>query len=401
LPLIPIEFLLFGLTLLGVALFHHHTLPVALIGLGCITLYKLVFGDFEGLAGAAGLLHHLASEWVILVNLLCLLVGFALLSRHFEASGLPQRLPAVLPDDWRGGFVLLALVFVLSAFLDNIAAAVIGATVARSVYRGKVHIGFLAAIVASANAGGAGSVVGDTTTTMMWLAGVSPLDVLHAYVAAITAFLVFAWPAARAQQRYSPIVRQAAGEVSVDWSRVIIVMTVLVAAVAMNVYVNLRAPQFADRFPALGAAVLGVILFVTPWRRPDFSAVPEATKGAVFLLALVLSASMMPVASLPAASAISAFGLGAVSAVFDNIPLTKLALEQGGYDWGALAYAVGFGGSMTWFGSSAGVAVANLFPEARSVGRWLRAGWPVVVGYVLGFLMLMAILGWQPHPPHS
>src|SRR5437763_4155599 len=32
-----------------------------------------------------------------------------------------------------------------------------------------------------------------------------------------------------------------------------------------------------------------------------------------------------------------------LSSVFDNIPLTALALEQGHYDWGALAYAVGFG----------------------------------------------------------
>jgi hypothetical protein len=33
--------------------------------------------------------------------------------------------------------------------------------------------------------------------------------------------------------------------------------------------------------------------------------------------------------------------MGFVSAVFDNIPLTALALKQGGYDWGMLAYAVG------------------------------------------------------------
>ena len=82
--------------------------------------------------------------------------------------------------------------------------------------------------------------------------------------------------------------------------------------------------------------------------------------------------------------------------MFDNIPLTKLALEQGGYDWGVLAYAVGFGGSMIWFGSSAGVAVSNLFPEAKSVGQWLRQGWYVAVGYVVGFLVLMSVLGWNP-----
>ena len=75
-------------------------------------------------------------------------------------------------------------------------------------------------------------------------------------------------------------------------------------------------------------------------------------------------------------------GLGFVSAVFDNIPLTALALRQGGYDWGFLAYAVGFGGSMIWFGSSAGVALTNMYPEAKSVGAWLRHGWYVAVAYV-------------------
>ncbi len=84
--------------------------------------------------------------------------------------------------------------------------------------------------------------------------------------------------------------------------------------------------------------------------------------------------------------------------MFDNIPLTKLALEQRGYDWGMLAYAVGFGGSMIWFGSSAGVAITTVFPEARSVRLWLRSGWHIALGYVVGFAVLLLTLGWRPHP---
>jgi hypothetical protein len=61
---------------------------------------------------------------------------------------------------------------------------------------------------------------------------------------------------------------------------------------------------------------------------------------------------------------------------------------------------VGFGGSMLWFGSSAGVAVSNLFPEARSAGQWLRQGWHVALGYVVGFAALMALLGWRPALAH-
>jgi Na+/H+ antiporter NhaD/arsenite permease-like protein len=108
---------------------------------------------------------------------------------------------------------------------------------------------------------------------------------------------------------------------------------------------------------------------------------------------------MMPVDKLPVASWQTALVLGFVSAVFDNIPLTALALKQGGYDWRYLAYAVGFGGSMIWFGSSAGVALSNMYPEAKSVGRWIRQGWPVAAAYVVGFFLMFAVLGWHPDPP--
>jgi Na+/H+ antiporter NhaD/arsenite permease-like protein len=121
-------------------------------------------------------------------------------------------------------------------------------------------------------------------------------------------------------------------------------------------------------------------------------------KGSCFLLALVLSATMMPVERLPVASWHTAFGLGFLSSVFDNIPLTALAIKQGGYDWGMLAYTVGFGGSMIWFGSSAGVAISNMYPEAKNAGRWLYHGWHVTVAYVIGFFVLLAVMGWQPTP---
>jgi Na+/H+ antiporter NhaD/arsenite permease-like protein len=393
---VPIEFVLFALTLLGVALFHRYTLQVALGGLAAITLYKLAFTGFKTGAGLAGLGVHLAHEWIILANLLGLLLGFAILSKHFEDSNVPAELPKFLPDDWKGGFMLLVMVFVLSSFLDNIAAALIGGTMAGAVFRKKVHIGYLAAIVAASNAGGAGSVVGDTTTTMMWIDGVSPLAVLDAYVAASVALVVCGIFAAKQQHAYAPITRDAPAGVKVDWARVGIVAFILLAAILANVVANLRFPAILDQFPVIGAAVWVAILLATPLRKPEWSLLPEAFKGSVFLLALVTCASMMPVEKLPLPSWQTTLGLGFVSAVFDNIPLTALALKQGGYDWGMLAYAVGYGGSMIWFGSSAGVALSNMYPEAKSVGRWLRHGWHVALAYVIGFAVLLAVLGWHP-----
>ena len=397
---IPIEFVLFALTLLGVAVLHRWTLQVALAGLAAITAYKFVGPGFADGPGITGFIAHLGHEWVVLTNLFALLTGFAILARHFEETRIPDVLPRLLPDDWKGGLALLGLVFVMSSFLDNIAAAMIGGTMAASVFRGRVHIGYLAGIVAASNAGGSGSVIGDTTTTMMWIEGVAATDVLHAYVAAFAAFFVFAIPASLQQHRYSPITKDVTTQFLIDWTRTGVVVFLLAAAVGTNIFVNLNFPEQADHFPFIGVAVWIAILMSAPLRHPEWSLLPDAARGSLFLLALVMCASLMPVERLPAASWPTALGLGFLSAVFDNIPLTKLALEAGGYDWGFLAYAVGFGGSMIWFGSSAGVALSNRFPEARSVGAWLRGGWHVALGYVVGFLVLLATLGWHPHPPH-
>ena len=145
----PIDFILFGLTLAGVARLppshalrrarrarRDRRLPVAL---------QHVSRRSRARRTGQRTWSH---EWVIIANLACLLLGFAILSRHFEKSHVPLALPKLLPDDWKGCFALLAIVFVLSSFLDNIAAALIGGAMAHTLFK-KVHLGYLAAIVAA------------------------------------------------------------------------------------------------------------------------------------------------------------------------------------------------------------------------------------------------------------
>lgn len=389
------EFIIFGLILLGVALFHKHTFWVAVTGLTVLLIFKFTFDQSfrlgEHMFGTTPFLEQIMDkdlrqgEWGIILNLLGLLLGFAVLSKIFEESRVPDILPRYLPDDWKGPFLLLIFVFVLSSFLDNIAAALIGGTIALVVFRNRVHIGYIAALVAASNAGGSGSVVGDTTTTMMWIDGVAAFNVLHAYVAAIVAMLFFAWFASHQQDRYQRIMKDADTSARIDWVKIVCVILILAGAIISNILYDM---------PALGvwiAIVLGAFLRPVPWKE-----VPASLKGTLFLLCLVMCASMMPVEELPDASWVTAFALGALSAVFDNIPLTKLCLDQGHYDWGMLAYSVGFGGSMIWFGSSAGVAITNKFHEARNVVLWVRKGWHVAVAYVVGFFALYLLLGWEP-----
>lgn len=395
-----LEFYFFGLMLAGIAVFQKHTLKVALTGLIAILAFKLIFDNqfdiFRHFFGNHSVWQQIINkeqrqgEWSVLLNLFGLLVGFSILAKHFEESGIPDYLPRWLPDDWKGPFVLLILVFILSSFLDNIAAAMIGGTIAHVVFRRKVHIGYIAAIVAASNAGGSGSVIGDTTTTMMWIDGVNPQNVLHAYIAAISALFFFIFFASVQQDRFQKIQKTGAANVKIDFLRLLIVGMILFFTILTNVLFD---------FPAVGvwiAIITGSFFRQTSWKTAQ-----SAVGGSIFLLILVTGASLMPVNQLPTASWQSALGLGFISSVFDNIPLTKLALDQGGYDWGMLAYAVGFGGSIIWFGSSAGVAITNEFPESKSVFAWLKNGWYIAVAYVLGFLVLLFVLGWNPHKPHK
>jgi Na+/H+ antiporter NhaD/arsenite permease-like protein len=389
------EFIIFGLILLGVALFHNQTFRVAVTGLTVLLIFKLVFDPgfhfMEHLFGTTPMGQQImdkslrTGEWGILINLLGLLLGFAILSKIFEESGVPDVLPKFLPDDWKGPFLLLIIVFVLSSFLDNIAAALIGGTIALVVFKNKVHIGYIAALVAASNAGGSGSVVGDTTTTMMWIDGVSAFNVLHAFIAAAVALLFFAYFASRQQDKYQRIQKNPNPDARIDALKLVNVGLILAGAIISNILYDM---------PALGvwiAILIGAVLRPVPWKE-----VPSAIKGTIFLLCLVFCASMMPVEELPSASWITALSLGFLSAVFDNIPLTKLCLDQGHFDWGMLAYSVGFGGSMVWFGSSAGVAITNKFPEGRDVFKWVKNGWHVIVAFVIGFFALYLTMGWEP-----
>lgn len=106
---INIEFFFFGLTLLGIALFHNKTLEISLLGLLTVVLYKLMFqGDFSFYEHFFG--HNDMSsqfvfkemrqgEWGILLNLFGLLLGFGILAKIFEESGIPEYLPRYLPNN--------------------------------------------------------------------------------------------------------------------------------------------------------------------------------------------------------------------------------------------------------------------------------------------------------------
>jgi hypothetical protein len=45
--------------------------------------------------------------------------------------------------------------------------------------------------------------------------------------------------------------------------------------------------------------------------------------------------------------------------------------------------------------------MSNLYPEVRSVVKWLRHGWYIAIAYVVGFALMVAIGQWHPTPNRS
>ena len=300
---VPVEFILFACVLTGVALFHHHTLRIALGGAIVIALYKIVFSPFKTGAGLGGFGSHLQHEWVILINLLLLLLGFALLAKQFEDTEIPAVLPRWLPDDWKGCFVLLVLVFVLSSFLDNIAAAMIGGAIAHTVFKGKVHIGFSGrdrGRLQRRRRGQRGRRHhddDDVDRRHRPAGGARGLHRLGAWRWCCSAFRPRCSSSASRRSRST----RASTRRSTGCAWPSSPSSWLSRDRRQRGGQHCASTRCRTCFPFLGAAVWVAILLTAGLRRPDWSLLPGAFKGSVFLLSLVLCASMMPVEQLPAA----------------------------------------------------------------------------------------------------
>jgi len=94
---IRVEFILFGAILVSIALFHNKTFEISVTGFLVILGYKLLFDSgfnaIEHLLGKVSFLTQLADhnkregEWGIILNLLGLLLGFAILEGILRNRG--------------------------------------------------------------------------------------------------------------------------------------------------------------------------------------------------------------------------------------------------------------------------------------------------------------------------
>ncbi|MBM3227893.1 hypothetical protein FJZ27_03470 [Candidatus Peribacteria bacterium] len=405
-------FVMFLMMLVGLLLFHHHKLWVVMIGF--ITL-SLTFKEQHN--GWHTLVNHFMEHHRshLLFNLWLLLPAFALVAYYFEHSGASHGLAKILKSD----VALLWVVFLLSTVLDNIAAALIGGTIVLAKYGApRVPFLLLIGVIGASNLGGAGSPVGDTTTVMMFISEnpkIPVSNIFMAFIATIPAQILLTMLTTK----------HGISAQSGEASAVVEEMDLLESAAhrtgddaatghaeAEGLAGSQHAVQWSQMWPmlAIPGLIIGnlqdqpglgvwaglVIGLALAKREFEWKVFKEALPNTGFLLLLVGAAEMLPLNSVkPMLNTmprdIIAILMGLLSAWFDNIPLTAVCLALKDFDWGLLAYCVGYGGSAMWFGSSAGVAMGLLFPQIYDTKKW---GWPfliVTATYMFGAFVYLIV----------
>lgn len=374
---------------------RHHLLRkyiCLLMAIGTGYIYFLMYGfpSYGKLISAHHLLQHLKEELKGLINLGGLLVGFACLSYQFEKSEMSKLFSSIILkrfSDRTAESLLFAMIWLLSGFIDNIAAALIGIGIMVIVH-GSFRLRNAIGVTLIANAGGAYSVMGDTTTTLLWISGVSQRELLPAFLPSFTVLIATIFCSIWLTTRHKHPIRHYE-ETKVIWWRFFMVIICIGLAFLCN---------FKWGLPCLGILPL-VILTCIEWKmhplRDGFSAV-------CFLLPLVIAAGFINLGLVIPHDILRSTGMiistAWLSAIVDNIPITKLLYEADVGQWGMLAFCVGVGGSMTYFGSTTSIAILECYPnDVKEILQrykfknlflyWILAGWYVCPVIILGILV--------------
>lgn len=308
------------------------------------------------------------------------------------------------------GWALTFLTFFLSAIIDNLTTTIVMIQIARRLFPKTSLVRLGALIVIAANAGGAFSPIGDVTTIMLWFAQkFTAAQILsQGFLPALILTIVSAWLLLR------PIPAQPCPtpENGTLWKK----PSRSDQAIILATFASFLLPLAASLIglpPYLGilAGLAGVWLLIDIAKvaRPQETHLQAHIKG--FLQKTDIESIQFFIGILLAVGALHALGilhlvtdgllganastlriasgfvgLGAFSALIDNVPLTAAAIAALGNIssslWVLLALTVGTGGSMLVIGSAAGVVAMGMV-EGMTFTKYVRvATLPAIVGFL-------------------
>ncbi|TWB03698.1 sodium:proton antiporter NhaD [Bradyrhizobium stylosanthis] len=390
----------------------------ALLGAGLLwTIYAVATGD-HALVGRQ-LDESVGSTAQIVFFLIGAMTIVEVIDAHdgFEVITSLIRTTSQVTLIWLIGFVT----FFLSAILDNLTTTIVMVSlIQKLIARRDDRLLFASLIVIAANAGGAWTVIGDVTTTMLWIGGqITPVKIMGAVflpsLLNLLVPLVFISFSLRGKTIAPP--PKDHGILAVDrFERNLMFylgLGTLIAVPAFKAVTHL-APFMGILFGLGGLWLVGEIVhrhkdehvrqpltLVHALTRIDMSSI-------VFFVGILLAVACLDHAGLLSMVAkwldatigrqdIIVIVLGLLSAIIDNVPL--VAATMGMYDlahyppdsfiWEFIAYCAGTGGSILIIGSAAGVAAMGL---ERIEFLWYarRIAGPALAGYLAGAVVYIA-----------
>ncbi len=310
------------------------------------------------------------------------------------------------------------MTFFMSAVLDNLTTTIVMVSLLRKLVDDREdRLRFVGLVVIAANAGGAWTVIGDVTTTMLWIKHkIGTVDVMQdLFLGSLVCLLVPMVGMSLVMRGDLPVLSHKENEFEKNirpWQQWLFLVLGLLGLVSVPIFkATTHLPPYMGMMLSLG--ILWVVSEMVS------HTMDEATRSSTGVLAALrrvdMSSILFFLGILLAVGSLGAMGLlrdaaewldvvlpnrdvvaiviGLVSAVVDNVPLVAGGIEM--YDmainddfWMLLAYCAGTGGSCLIIGSAAGVAAMGL--ERIDFLWYLRriAPW-ALAGYVSGVLVIL------------
>jgi Na+/H+ antiporter NhaD/arsenite permease-like protein len=312
-------------------------------------------------------------------------------------------------------WIVAWVTFFLSAVLDNLTTTIVVVSLLRKLVADReTRLMYIGIAIIAANAGGAWSVIGDVTTTMLWVKSkIGTVEVMRdLFIASFVCLLIPLLVASRWMKGELPPVSKdncdGDDKTIQVWHKVLFLVLGLLGLMTVPIFkAYTHLPPFMGMVLSLGALWLasefvghtmdektrsstGVL---SALRRVDMSSI-------LFFLGILLAVSALGSVEILKNLAVMlqnsignqsiiAIIIGLVSAVVDNVPLVAAGIEMYAATppndpfWMLLAYCAGTGGSCLVIGSAAGVAAMGL---ERIEFMWYarRIGPLALLGYLSG-----------------
>ena len=364
------------------------------------------------------LLHLVAETAYILFFLMGAMTIVELVDAHEGFSIITSRISS--RSKVKLLWIIAWLSFFVSAVLDNLTTTIVMVSLLRKVIADRnTRLLFIGVVVIAANAGGAWTVIGDVTTTMLWIKHkISAVAVMRdlflpSVVCLLVPLLVLSRALKGELEPQSTVVESTEGGGIQFWHRALFLalgLAGLLSVPAFKAYTHL--PPFVGMMLSLS-----VLWLVSEFVSHTLDAETRSTTGVLAALKRVdMSTILFFLGILLAVGSLSATGtlgnlanwldavvpnrdlvavvIGLVSAVVDNVPLVAAGIEMYTMPmddrfWMLLAYCAGTGGSCLIIGSAAGVAAMGL-ERINFIWYATRIAPLALLGYIAGVLVFLA-----------